>query len=157
MSFYLNEVIPKTLIKPDIAGHPEPYFLLVNNGFMRGSIYAGEFTKDDRCRWIVFESHMVYVVNGSPTSSDTNIPYKQGFSSIKLPRLIGQRVFEMIEHLQTHKNPCVPSRPGRTIAPSNAIPDGYVTKDVSADFHMLVSLLNRLSLPLELRNARSWR
>ncbi|KAG8951305.1 hypothetical protein FRC04_006545 [Tulasnella sp. 424] len=80
LNFYTNEVFPEIVSTKNITtGKPNPYFLLVNNGFMRGPIYQGKFTKDDKF---------------------VNTPYKQPFSFVKLPRLIADRVFEMLDHLQ---------------------------------------------------------
>ncbi|KAG8951307.1 hypothetical protein FRC04_006547 [Tulasnella sp. 424] len=80
LNFYINEVFPEIVnTKNNTTGEPNPYFLLVNNGFMRGPIYQGKFTKDDKF---------------------VNTPYKQQFSFVQLPRLIAERVLEMIDHLQ---------------------------------------------------------
>ncbi|KAG8896073.1 hypothetical protein FRC01_012025, partial [Tulasnella sp. 417] len=80
LNFYMNEVFPAIVnTKDTTTGQPNPYFLLLNNGFIRGPIYKGEFTKDDKF---------------------VNTPYRQRFSYISLPRLISERVLEMIDNLQ---------------------------------------------------------
>ncbi|KAG8896813.1 hypothetical protein FRC01_011611, partial [Tulasnella sp. 417] len=80
LNFYMNEVFPAVInTKDTTTGQPNPYFLLLNNGFIRGPIYKGEFTKDDKF---------------------VNTPYSQRFSYISLPRLISERVLEMIDNFQ---------------------------------------------------------
>ncbi|KAG8931100.1 hypothetical protein FRC00_000892 [Tulasnella sp. 408] len=87
----MNEVFPAIInTKNATTGEPDPYFLLLNNGFMRGPIYQGKFTKDDKCRRKLTYGAWKVV----------NTPYKQRFSYIRLPRLISERVLEMIDHLQ---------------------------------------------------------
>ncbi|KAG8995795.1 hypothetical protein FRB90_000092, partial [Tulasnella sp. 427] len=72
LNFYMNEVFPDVVnARDDATGEKRPYFVLLNNGFMRGPIYKGEFTKNDKF---------------------VNTPYKQRFSYVKLPRLIVERV-----------------------------------------------------------------
>ncbi|KAG8901402.1 hypothetical protein FRC00_007328 [Tulasnella sp. 408] len=52
LNFYINEVFPDVVTtKNATTGEPNPYFLLLNNGFMRGPIYQGKFTKDDKCEF----------------------------------------------------------------------------------------------------------
>ncbi|KAG9008836.1 hypothetical protein FRB90_008710 [Tulasnella sp. 427] len=80
LNFYMDQVFPDVVNVRDAAtGEKRPYFALLNNGLMRGPIYKGEFTKNDK-----------YI----------NTPYKQRFSYIRLPRLIVERVFEMLDNLQ---------------------------------------------------------
>lgn len=49
LRFYLEEAFPGAVVTPrdNQTASVTPYFLLVNNGFIRGPIYKGEFTKDD--------------------------------------------------------------------------------------------------------------
>lgn len=48
LSFYMNKVIPSVIIKTT-DGKLNPYVLVLNNGFIRGPIYQGRFTKNDKC------------------------------------------------------------------------------------------------------------
>ncbi|KIO16609.1 hypothetical protein M407DRAFT_33736 [Tulasnella calospora MUT 4182] len=86
LNFYMNEVFPAVVTKNVGTEEPNPYFLLLNNGFMRGPVYNGEFTKDYKF---------------------VNTPYKQQFSFIRLSRLISERVLEMIDHLQAKADEAV--------------------------------------------------
>ncbi|KIO26730.1 hypothetical protein M407DRAFT_7693 [Tulasnella calospora MUT 4182] len=87
LNFYMDEVFPAVVTTKDMTtGEPNPYFLLLNNGFMR-----------------VLLTNWIQMGDGKLTSDNlkvVNTPYKQQFSFIRLPRLISERVLEMIDHLQ---------------------------------------------------------
>ena len=43
----MEKAFPKTIATMNHTQSVKPYYLLLNNGFIRGPIYKGEFTKDD--------------------------------------------------------------------------------------------------------------
>ncbi|KAG8995796.1 hypothetical protein FRB90_000093 [Tulasnella sp. 427] len=80
LKFYMKQVFLDVVnVRDNATGEKRPYFVLLNNGFMRGPIHKGELTKNDK-----------YI----------NTPYKQRFSYIRLPHLIVERVLEMLDNLQ---------------------------------------------------------
>ncbi|KAG8874513.1 hypothetical protein FRB97_005855 [Tulasnella sp. 331] len=75
LAFYMNEVVPEVILKKT-NGELDPYVLLLNWGLMRGPIYQGRYTKDDK-----------YV----------NMPKPDPFVYMKVPRLVAERVMAQLE------------------------------------------------------------
>ncbi|KAG8905905.1 hypothetical protein FRB99_007985 [Tulasnella sp. 403] len=117
LSFYMNTVVPDVVITKDANGISKPYIVLLNNGFIRGPIYAGEFTKDD-----VFAS----------------TPYKQRFSVLRVPKIIAEKVLDLLDGLQGDTGAATSSSsvasentgsPEASFSIANGLTQGYVTKD----------------------------
>lgn len=135
LTFYMDTVFPEV-----INVNKTHYFLLVNNGFVRGPIYRGAFTKDDKCKPVTLTVAMPNLIT---LNVDTNTPYKQRFAYVKLPKVIASNVVSKLEAMQTLH----PESLRRSLAQQehfsplfdakfqdNALTPGYAAKDVSPKY-----------------------
>ncbi|KIO34476.1 hypothetical protein M407DRAFT_3202 [Tulasnella calospora MUT 4182] len=81
---------------PDVVPHnaSEPYVLLLNNGFIRGPLYNGSFTLNDKF---------------------VNLPYdSQAFWSTRIPKMVAKKVLDRLSKPDDAAQ-CIPAQSGKAL------------------------------------------